>query len=854
MNMPKQKNNTGIDIKSAPAATPAVNAKTPVARNSEPVGKRASASAPASKMAKHGASKFMQKIAKIDNLPKNVRESIPLRGIMSNGVIETYPGTFTKCYRLKDINFNTAKDEDQISIYKNYMDFLNSFSAGTKWQLTIFNHEIDKRETIRSIRITPQHDGLNKYRQELNGVLLDSLKSGSRSIQQDKLLTISVDDFNTDHALTVLTRHDAEITKRIRKISGDETLPMSTKERMTLLYNIYNQDADYRLATGIYNNEEVLDLSVLEKAGLSSKDIIGPSGFDFSNGNMFMLGDTYAQAMYLERVPSNLSTDFITDLADIKCNMLISVNSESIDQEKAVKLVKNQMSSIEAKIAGVNKNNSQEGYSAALPPDLEKSQESARDLLNDLTSRNQNLFFITFLVVVFAKTREQLDENVRLVKSVSGKHLCPIKSMRYQQEFCFNSALPLCRNDVFVERLYTTESAAVFIPYNSQEINQKNAIFYGLNQSTKSMILYDRLTGDNFNGLIFGGSGSGKSFTAKCEMISVLLNHPDSQVFVVDPQGEYYPVVKALGGQEIKLSPGNNVYINPLDLDISEDADGENNPIIMKSDFVISMFDIIIGQGRELLPIHTSILDRCVRRLYKPYIAELQKDGLTCDPSKCPTLSDLYQELMMLAREQYEAKQLADMLAQYAIGSFDTFAHRTNVNTKARFVVYNTKALGSGMKELGLHICTNDILKRMISNAKKKIYTWFYIDEFHVLLESHSTTLFLKRIWKMARKWMGVPTGIMQNTEDLLRSADTRAIIANTSFVIMLKAAKQDRDNLADLLTLSPTQLEYITNSDPGHGLLYNGKITIPFGLDFPKNTMLYSIMTTQHDVENAEF
>lgn len=813
-------------------------------------------SAKSVRQAKSRRMELLKKLAKIDNLPKDVRTSIPFRGVMENGIIETYPGTFTKSYRLKDVNFAIAKDEEQLAIYRSFMDLLNSFSSNVKWQFTIFNHEIDKRETIRNIRVMPQHDGLNKYRNELNAVLLQNLKTGNRSVKQDKILTVSITDMNVDHAVAVLNRTDGEIDNKLRKICGSETKPMTSKERISLLYNIYNQDSDYRLTTGIYNGEEELDLSVVERAGLSVKDVIGPTGMDFTmrNGSMFQIGDEYGQAMYLERVPANLSTAFMQDLSDIKCNMLISVTSEAIPQDKAVHLVKSNLASIEAKIAGVSKSNVEEGYAAALPPDLAKSQASARDLLNDLTGRNQNLFYLTFTVVVFARTVDQLEDNIRLVKSVAGKHLCPVKPMRYQQEFCFNTALPLCRNDLYVERLYTTESAAVFIPFNSQEINQKNSIFYGLNQTTKSMVLYDRLTGDNYNGLIFGGSGSGKSFTAKFEMISVLLNRTDSQIFVVDPQGEYYPLVNALGGQEIKLAPGNNVYINPLDLDLSEDPDGETNPVIMKSDFVISMFDIIIGQNRELNAVHTTILDRSVRRIYKGYIAELQHMGVTCDRSKCPTLTDLYKELEMASAEQYEAKELKDVLSQYAVGSFDTFAHRTNVDTNAKFVVYNTKALGSGMKELGLHICTNDIWNRMILNSKKHVYTWFYIDEFHVLLESRPTTIFLRRVWKMARKWLGVPTGIMQNTEDLLKTADTRAIVANTSFIIMLKAAKQDRDNLADLLSLSNAQLEYITNSDPGFGLLYNGKITVPFGFRFPKKTKLYAIMTTQHDVKGATF
>ena len=755
---------------------------------------------------------------------------------------------------MEDVNFNIAPAEDQAAIFKSFMDLINSFNENVRWQFTIFNHEIDKRTTIENIRIAPQRDGLNRYRQDLNMILLKALKRGNNSIKQEKLLTIAIDDMNVEHADIALRRLDTEISKKIRKITQNDTQPLTAQERMKILYDIYNQNFDYRLATGVFDGKEQFDLAYVEKSGLTVKDVIGPPSIDYSHSSRFMLGDTYAQAMFLERVPAYLSTTFISDLSDIQCNMLISVTSEAIDSAKAVKMVKAQLATIEARAANITKKNGENGYFGQLPPDLERSQKNARELMNDITGRNQNLFFITFLVVVFAKTLDQLEENVKLVKSVSGKHLCPIKPMEFQQEFCFNSALPLCRNDVYVENLYTTESAAVFIPYNSQEISQKDAIFYGLNQTTKSMILFDRLTGNNYNALFFGASGSGKSFTAKVEMISVLLNRKDAQIFVVDPMGEYYPLAKTLNGQEITLTPGNNVYINPLDLDISEDADNENDPVTMKSDFIISMFDIIIGKNRELDPIHTSFLDKCVRKIYKPYIEELQRTGMTFDPTKCPTLADLYQELNMMKAERFEAGQLADILSQYAIGSFDTFAHRTNVDTNAKFVVYNTKKLGSGMKELGLHICTNDIWNRMISNAKKGIYTWFYIDEFHILLESNATTLFLKKIWTMARKWKGVPTGIMQNTEDLLRDADTRAIVNNTSFVIMLKEPLMDRQNLAELFNLSNAQLEFIKNPDKGFGLIYNGKITLPFGYEFPKDTELYKIISTSQDVEGAMF
>ncbi|MCR5670695.1 MAG: DUF87 domain-containing protein [Butyrivibrio sp.] len=800
------------------------------------------------------AKQMLKKLAKIDHLPKNVAESVPFRGIMPSGVIETYPGTFTKSYLLHDVSFSIATEQEQLTIFNAFASFLNTFNEKTKWEFTIFNHEIDKKKTISDIRILSQKDGLNPYRQELNAVLLDNLKKGNNSIKQEKILTVSIDDISAEHAASVLRKMDAEISRKLRPICKVDTAPMTTQERMNLLYQIYNQDSDYRLATGILNNEEQFDLKYIEKCGLSVKDVIGPSSMDWSNPKRFMIGDTYAQAMYLKNVPSSLSTAFLEELSDIQCNILVSTHSERINSEKAIKMVRNKLSSIEASATAITKRNNESGVFGTLPPDLERKQNTSRELLNDLTARDQNLFDMTFIVVAFARTLEQLEENIKLVKEVGGKYLCPIQDLRYQQEKAFNTALPLCRNDVSLSRLYTTESAAVFIPFSSQEINQKNAIFYGLNQITKSMILYDRTSGDNYNGLIFGYPGSGKSFTAKLEMVSVLLGKPNAQVFVIDPQGEYYPLAKALRGQEIDLRPGSRVYINPLDLDISENVDDEDDPITMKVDFVMSIFEIVNGKRGELDPAEVSILDQCVRKIYQPYIYSLQASGKKRDLAQCPTLSDLYQQLLIYSRDRFEARGLADKIYPYAAGTFDTFAHRTNVETNARFVVYNTKYLGAGMRELGLHICTYDIWNRMIMNSKKNVWTWFYIDEFHILLESDGTTKFLRRVWKMARKWLGVPTGIMQNTEDLLRTADTRAIINNSSMVIILREPLIDRQNLQELLGLSNSQLDYITNSEPGHGLIFNGKVAVPFGFRFPKNTKLYGLLTTAHDVEQSEF
>lgn len=782
-------------------------------------------------------------LAKIDKLPKTVRDTVPFRGITQEGIIETSEGNYTKCYHLSDVNFQIATAEEQSLMYSQYMDFLNSFDANARWELTIFNHEIDKVKTIRDLRIKPQPDGLNKYRNEMNQIILGNLAKGSNSIVTDKYLTVSVKDQSDEHAARVLSRVDSEVSTRIKKLSKKNTKPMNTQERLKLLYDIYNQDQDYRLYGGVFKGDDI-DLTEVAKEGLSVKDIIAPSeGIEFKQ-NYFVMNGTYGTVFYLQKFPSTLSTNFIADLNDLSATSLISVYYEPVANDRAMKLVKNQMSLIEAEVARIQNRNAQEGLFVDPPQSLQARQAAARDLMNDITSRNQKLFFVTMTVAVFARSKEQLDDNIALVKSVASDHQAPLRILKGQQEFGLKNVLPLARNDIFAEKMCTSESAAVFIPFSQEVLSQKNAIFYGLSGATNTMVLFNRLSNDNYNGLIFGKSGSGKSFTAKCEMINVLLNHQDAQVYVIDPQGEYYPMAEALHGERVALYPGSGQFINPLDLDVS---DTETDPLTMKSDFVISMLEIMLGKGRELDPICRSIIDRCITKIYESYmdVMKSRKDGVTLDKEICPSLTDLYLELRG-QKESPAAQDMADILESYTTGNFNTFSRRTTVETDKKFVVYDIKRLGSGMQSLGLHICIQDIWNKMMANAKKHIYTWFYIDEFHMLLDRPNTRQYLKQIWKMARKWMGVPTGIMQNTEDLYRSEDGRAILNNTSFVIMLKSSLMDRQNLAELFNLSATQVECINDSaEKGHGLLYTGTVTVPFGLNFPKKTELYKIMTT---------
>ena len=784
-------------------------------------------------------------------LPDTAQNSIPFKTVYKDGTIETTPDTYTRVYDLEDINFKIAPDAEQVSIFRAYGDFLNSFPPTSRFQIIIQNYPASKRASMEDVHFKFQRDGLNPLRQEMNQILLERLTEGRKNLKQDKYLVVSVHDEDIDHAMSRLMTMDKEIEKAIHRIAPDTTIHQETiEERLRHLFDIYNQDGE-----SVFYNDMAEDghtprfsYDKLGQYGVSAKDLICPPSFQFKSES-FMTGKTYGRVLFLERVPTWLSTDFISDLSDVPASMLLSITHHPIEMGKAMRMVKDHMTAVNAQIAASQKEAVRSGYTYdLLSPDLALSQKQTRDLLDDLMGRDQKLYYLVLEVCLFADTKEQLDEYTRMVTSIAGKHLCPLRTLSFQQEQGFDQALPLCLNTVAVKRLFTTESASVFIPYTSLELYQKHGIYYGTNQTSGNMILYDRLTGRNYNGLIFGEAGSGKSFAAKLEMLSVLLRHAHHKVYVIDPESEYTGMARAMGGEIVDLSPGSKTYVNPLDMDI--DYDGESDPVSMKLDYIVSMIEIMLGQGRYLDPQAKSIVGRCVNTIYRPYlqhINQMRQNGMdiSCDKEAMPTLNSLYNEL--LRQPEPAAQTIANILEVYAAGSFATFAHRSNVETTSNFVVYDIKNLGTGMKDLGLHVCLNDIWNQMIANHRKgpDYYTWIYIDEFYLLLQSDSAARFLMQVWKRCRKHNGVPTGIMQNTEDLLRSADSRNILNNTSFIIMNALSKLDRTNLGDLLQIPESQLSYITNSAPAHGLIFNGKTVLPYENEFPRDSRIYKMLNT---------
>lgn len=781
-------------------------------------------------------------------VPNTAQKTIPYIAAYDNGIIETSPKCFTKSYMLDDVNFKIASQEDQDFIFLKFGDLLNMFGSDVKAEITIYNRNIPQEEFNESVLMKYQGDGLDEYREEQNTIILQKVKEGRNNITKEKYLTVSIEAENIEAAQVAFSRLDAEISTALKQISGNETFPLSLKDRISILYNIYNPQSQGPLCQTTEINGHVVnsfDTDTLRKQGITTKDVIAPTDIVF-NGDHFLLDDQYGQTLYLQNLPSYLSTDFIGELNDVSCNMLTSVHFESMRQDKAMKMVRNQITNISANVIDAQKKASKGGWSTDLiSPSLQQAKLEADKLLGDLTGRNQKLFYVTLVVTHFAANKEDLDKQCQQITSIAQKYLVTLKKLTSQQEPGFNTSLPLCHNQIYVKRLLTTESASLFIPYSAQELNHVGGIYYGLNAVSHNLILFDRTKSKNANGFILGTPGSGKSFAAKREILSVLLN-TNADVYIIDPEGEYAPLAALLGGEIIKIAAGSKVYINPLDMDI--DYADDSDPITLKADFICSLCETILGGRYGLSVTQKSIIDRCVRRVYQNYMAYMRAHPElgTSDQSKVPTLKNLYDEI--LAQEEGEAKTIALALERFITGSLDIFAHRTNVNTKSRFIVYDIKDIGKGLKELGLQVCLNDIWNKTISNKKKKKRTYFYIDEFYLLTQTETSASFLQEIFKRARKWGGVPTGITQNVEDLLISPQARSMLSNSDFIMMLNQSPNDKQDLAKMFKISSAQLSYITNADAGQGLLYNGKSIIPFIDKFPTDTKSFAAMTSRMD------
>ena len=904
-----------------------------------------------------------KKDKKAKKIAKSAQQTIPYIEMCRDGICKVNSRLYTKTIRFNDINYQLAQNEDKTAIFENWCDFLNYFDSSIFVQFSFINQRTSISEFKKAIHIPEQDDEFNDIRKEYSDMLQNQLTKGNNGLLKRKYITFGIEADSLRTAQSKLGRIEADILNNFKTL-GVRTETLSGYERLKVLHDVFNMDS---------NEPFRFSFDMVARTGLSSKDFIAPTSFDFREGKCFKMGKTIGAVSFLQILAPELNDRMLADFLDMDSNITVNFHIRTLDQAKAIKSIKSKITDLDKMKIEEQKKAVRSGYDMdIIPSDLATFGGEAKRLLQDLQTRNERMFLVTILLMNTAPTRQKLENAVFQTASIAQKYNCALKRLDFQQEEALMSSLPIGLNQIEIERGLTTSSTAVFIPFVSQELFQDGqALYYGLNALSNNMIMVDRKQLKNPNGLILGTPGcfagetrvrladgrarslselvdsgveeievkaydmkneevvnakadeiriekyvkdllkiglsdgtsirctkyhsilngagdylaaeeitvgtilsgnlevvsieeetypeyipvydltvfehmnyilenglivhnSGKSFSAKREMTNAFLITEDD-IIVCDPEAEYFPLVQKLGGQVIRVSPVSSDYINPMDINLNYSE--EENPLTLKSDFILSMCELIVGGKEGLQPVEKTIIHRSVRMVYQDYLADPV-------PEKMPILEDLYN--ILREQKEPEAQRIATALEIYVHGSLNVFNHRTNVDVNNRFVCYDIKQLGKQLKKLGMLIVQDQVWNRVTVNRAQRKATRYYMDEFHLLLKEEQTAAYSVEIWKRFRKWGGIPTGITQNVKDLLASREVENIFENSDFVYLLNQASGDRKILSAALNISPSQQNYVTNSNAGEGLIFYGSTIVPFKDDFPKDTQLYRIMTTK--------
>ena len=899
-----------------------------------------------------------------DKKEKSAQDSIPYQRMWPDGICRVSDNHYTKTVQFQDINYQLSMNEDKTAIFESWCDFLNYFDSSIQFQLSFLNLAASEDSFARSITIPPQGDDFDSIREEYTTMLQNQLAKGNNGLIKTKYLTFGIDADSLRTAKPRLERIETDIINNFKRM-GVSAESMNGYQRLHQLHSIFHMDEPQPFQ---------FNWDWLAPSGLSTKDFIAPSSFEFRNGKIFRMGKKFGAISFVQILAPELNDRMLADFLDMESSLIVNLHIQSLDQVKAIKTVKRKITDLDRAKIEEQKKAVRSGYDMdIIPSDLATYGNEAKKLLQDLQSRNERMFLVTFLVMNTADTQRQLENNVFQAGSIAQKYNCQLTRLDFQQEEGLMSSLPLGLNQIEIQRGLTTSSTAIFVPFTTQELfqNGAEALYYGINALSNNLIMVDRKLLKNPNGLILGTPGcfagdtrvllasgeavslaelvdsgieeawvkaldedtgeivaalakeirvekhtkelkqlyledgtvlrctgthlimdadgnyieadkitegrklsgghivtrvsvvtfpeavpvydmtvpkqlnyvlenglvvhnSGKSFSAKREISNAFLVTQDD-IIICDPEAEYAPLVERLHGQVIRISPTSRDYINPMDLNL--DYSDDENPLSLKSDFILSLCELIVGGKDGLQPVQKTIIDRCVRLVYKDYLND------PC-PENMPILEDLYN--LLREQEEKEAQYIATALEIYVTGSLNVFNHRTTVNINNRIVCYDIKELGKQLKKIGMLVVQDQVWNRVTINRAAHKSTRYYIDEMHLLLKEEQTAAYTVEIWKRFRKWGGIPTGITQNVKDLLASREVENIFENSDFVYMLNQAGGDRQILAKQLNISPHQLSYVTHSSEGEGLLFYGSVILPFVDKFPKDTELYRIMTTK--------
>lgn len=758
-------------------------------------------------------------------VPRTVQESIPIDKLYRDGIFKC-GHIYSKTWRFSDINYAVASDDDQLSMFLAHSALINGLPTDAMAKISIFNRQLSK-EVLSSFAAPNEGSDYAIYAKELGEIFADKM-ADSNNIVHDKFITVSGEKKNIEESRTFFTRVGNDLTADFAKLSS-KTTELGYKDRLRLFYDFFQNGNE---------TEFEFDLRKEMARGKSFKDKICPDSIEFKNDHI-RIGEKFARVIFLKEYPSFLKDSMLSELTDFSRSMMLSVDIQPIPTDDAVKEVQKKLLAIETDITKwQQKQNMNNNFSANIPYEMEQMRKEIKEFLDDITTRDQRMMFVTVTLVHVADTLDELNNDTETLLSIGRKHLCNFAVLKYQQEDGLNTVLPYGLMRIKAMRTLTTESTAVLMPYKTQEIIDEDGLYYGINAISHNLLMCNRKHLLNGNGFILGVSGSGKSFAAKLE-IALAAMFTDDDIIVIDPEREYSPLIKNLGGESIKLSAASPNHINGMAINRNVDAD--EDPVSLKSEFLISVCDQLLRSGDArrgggIGAKDKSIIDRCTIRVLAAYMRG--------EPVPEPTFMEFRDEL--LRQPEDEAHDLALCFEMFTTGSLNVFAHRSNVDVNRRIVSYDIMELGEQMRPIGETIILDNIMNRVIENRRRGKYTRVYADEAHLFFKNQYSADFLLKAWKRFRKYGGLLTGITQNISDCLQNETARGMLSNSEFLLMLNQSPSDRRDLAELLNISDMQMSYITNAAAGRGLIKVGGSIVPFVNDFPTDTALYRLMSTK--------
>ena len=753
--------------------------------------------------------------------PKSIQQTIEIMKVAENGIFEVARNRFSKCYRFQDINYTTTNETEQIDIFERYCKFLNSLDVNFK--ITINNKNKDMEQVRDYVFLQRRDDGYNGFRRIYNNIMEQKIHEGRQGIEQERYLTITIERKNFEEAKAQFATIEASVHKAFGEL-GAEIAPLSGNERIKVLYDYYHLGDE---------NSFDFDIREARKVGADFRN-------DLCNGMIQFYPDyfkdekKFCRALFIKKYPSSLSDRFLNEITSLPVHSITSIDVVPIPKDMTTKILQKKYLGIESDIIKQqrvrNKNND---FSSEISYNKRIEKKEIEEIMDDVRENDQCLYYVSVTIILMADTKEELDSMTETVETIGKRNSVTIEEHYLKQRESLNTALPIGVRQVETMRTMLTQSLAVLMPFNVQELNDKQGCYYGINQVSKNINIGNRKKLINGNGFVFGVPGSGKSFFCKMEMGSVFLSGND-EIIVIDPMNEYFDIAQTYGGTVVNMSTYTDNYVNPLDMDVwSLDLNDSKGMIREKGEFMLGLCEQCMGES--LNSRQKSIIDRCVRKLYIEIARNREK--------YVPIMSDFYEILMNQPED--EARDIALSLELFVNGSLNIFNHQTNVDVDNRFTVYGIRDLGTELSPITMLVMMESIQNRIIANGKRGIATWLYIDEFHVLLNSEYSAKYLQQLWKKVRKQGGLCTGITQNIVDLLQNYTATTMLANSEFVALLKQANTDSSRMAEVIGVSEAQLRFVTNTSSGMGLMKCGNVVIPFDNTIEKGTDLYNLYNT---------